>query len=253
MTPVFDTPIKTNDQSINRVLAAGFPVALVFLRGTATDSLGQSMDRLAHMYAGRLLVVQMQIGDNPESTRRFEVNHPPSLVTLQDGKVRSRAESIYDSDLEAHVAYLLGEGPEPAPKSANGGINGKKKSPGKTTHSPEFKNSGPSPAGNPINVSDANFNQQVLHSLLPVLVDFWAPWCGPCRMTEPILEKLASETVGRLVVAKLNVDENPQTAGSYAVRSIPTMMLMKNGKIIDQWVGALPEPVLRQRLAHVLN
>lgn len=79
----------------------------------------------------------------------------------------------------------------------------------------------------------------------PVLVDFWAPWCGPCRMVAPVLDKLASEHAGKLLVTKVNTDENQEWAGKYGVQGIPTMLFVANGKIIHRQVGALPEPMLR--------
>jgi thioredoxin 2 len=102
-------------------------------------------------------------------------------------------------------------------------------------------------------VTDATFDQEVLRSPQPVLIDFWAPWCGPCRMVEPILERLAQEMAGRLRVAKVNVDENPMTARRYGVQSIPTMMMVKNGQIVDRWAGALPEGALRNRVTALMS
>lgn len=97
----------------------------------------------------------------------------------------------------------------------------------------------------PINVTDQAFQKTVLESSLPVIVDFWAPWCGPCRMVAPTLEKLAKEYAGELIVAKVNTDENPEWAMKYGVQGIPTMLLVYGGKIVNRQVGALPEPVLR--------
>jgi thioredoxin 1 len=89
-----------------------------------------------------------------------------------------------------------------------------------------------------------------MRSPIPVVVDFWAPWCGHCRMVAPALEKLAVEWNGRVKIAKVNVDENPRIAGMYGIQSIPTMMVVKNGKIVERWAGALPEPALRARLGN---
>jgi len=99
----------------------------------------------------------------------------------------------------------------------------------------------------PIHVSDATFDKTVLQSPLPVIVDFWAPWCGPCRMVAPVLDKLAKDYAGRLVVAKVNVDNDTQYAGRYGVQGIPTMLFVKGGQVVETVVGFRPEAFLKER------
>ena len=101
-------------------------------------------------------------------------------------------------------------------------------------------------------VNDKNFALEVLQSNLPVLVDFWATWCGPCNSIGPIIEELSKEYSGRVKVAKLNVDENPATPGQYGVRSIPTLILFKGGKIVEQMVGAQPKTRLTAMIEKAL-
>ena len=105
----------------------------------------------------------------------------------------------------------------------------------------------------PLHVTDAAFENTVLKSTLPVVVDFWAPWCGPCKMVAPMLEKIARENDGKLIVAKVNTDENPQWAQKYGVQGIPTMLFIANGKVVHKQVGALPEGMLRQVLDAFLS
>ena len=96
-------------------------------------------------------------------------------------------------------------------------------------------------AANVTHVTDANFEQEVLKSTTPVLIDFWAPWCGPCRAIAPIVEELAGEYAGRLKVVKVNVDDNPMTPGRYGVRGIPNLLIIKGGEVKEQIVGAVPK------------
>lgn len=103
-----------------------------------------------------------------------------------------------------------------------------------------------------IQVGDDNFEAEVIHSHLPVLIDFWAPWCGPCKSIAPVVEELAREYEGKLKVTKLNVDENPVTPSRYGVRSIPNLIILKGGTVKDQIVGAVPKSRLVDAIEKVL-
>lgn len=105
----------------------------------------------------------------------------------------------------------------------------------------------------PVPVSDSNFQNEVLQSDKPVLVDFWAIWCGPCKMIAPIVEELAKEYDGKLKVAKMDVDANPQTAMKYGIRSIPTLMVFKGGQVVEQVIGAVPKRHLVDKVVPHLN
>jgi thioredoxin len=95
--------------------------------------------------------------------------------------------------------------------------------------------------GNVLEISDQTFDQEVINSATPVLIDFWAPWCGPCKAIAPVVEEVAGTYAGRLKVVKMNVDDNPQTPSRYGVRGIPNLILFKRGQVADQIVGAVPK------------
>jgi thioredoxin 1 len=105
----------------------------------------------------------------------------------------------------------------------------------------------------PVEVSDTNFQEEVISSDKPVLVDFWAIWCGPCKMIAPLVEELAKEYDGRLKVAKVDVDANPKTAIQYGIRSIPTLMIFKGGQVVEQMVGAVPKRTLVEKITPHLS
>ncbi len=232
MATTFSEPINSNDQSLERVLAAGLPVALVFENGA--NSLDEALGRLARDNAGQLLVVKVKAADNPQSARRFQVQSLPAVVMINGGQTLSQAEGASAGELEQHVAYLLGKGPRPAARPMAGPAAGGGR-------------------GEPVVVTEASFEEQVLRSPVPVLIDFWAPWCGPCRMVAPTVDKLAGEMSGRLRVTKVNTDENPGLMNRFGIQGIPTMMIFKDGRQVDRWTGALPEGAIRQHLKQTLG
>ena len=108
-----------------------------------------------------------------------------------------------------------------------------------------------SDSGKLLHITDANFEEEILKSSTPALVDFWAAWCGPCRTVGPVVEELAGEYTGKVKIAKLNVDDNKQTPSKYGVRGIPTLMLFRNGQVVDQIVGAVPKSKIKELLDKV--
>ena len=234
MLGVFDTVLTSSDLSIDRVLNTGLPVILLFHQTDLTAELQHSLDDLARQYAGRVLVVKLPHQDAPETVRRFGVRQFPTLISTREGQPVARQESVTAADVKAHLAFLTGQGPFPAaPSTASSPVASAARAAGK----------------GPIAVSEADFEQEVLHSNRPVLVDFWAEWCGPCRMMEPVLEKISRQQGDKLKVVKVNVDDNPAISGRYGISGIPTMIVVENGREADRLVGALPESALRNRLA----
>jgi thioredoxin len=235
--PSFDTPIQSGDQSFERVLKAGLPVAALFWSGSKLDpELEGELNARARSEVGRLLVVKIKREDSPELVQKYHISAPSVIVTFRDAAELARIENPAKDDMGRHIDYLLGRGTRPVTEERRPAAGHR-----------------PSPDGKPIVISDTTFDREVLQSALPVVVDFWAPWCGPCRMVAPALERIAADLAGRLRVAKLNVDESPRAAERFQVQGIPTMLFVKNGRVVDRVVGALPEPQIRGRVEKLLS
>lgn len=223
--------LTTNTQSIDRVLTAGLPVLLVFWRAATPvpSSQEQALAAAAQHYAGRALVARVNADEESDIVRRFRVATTPVFLLVRNGKAEiALASEAARANVTGWLAHFVDGAPQP-------------------TVSPQPPAQAPSD-GKPVILTDATFVQSI-NQATPVLVDFWAPWCGPCRMVAPSVEKLAQEFAGRAIVAKLNVDENPAMAQRFQVMSIPTLIIFKHGQPVDQIVGAQPYGALQQRLA----
>lgn len=227
--------IHTNQASIDRVLQAGLPVALIFWSPQSlSGEMETLLETLAVEYSGRALIVKVNAAEEASLAQRYGVAHLPTFVFVKKGDVEGKIPGpLGERTVREWLRYLIEGGQRPSlpaqeqnERSANG------------SH----------PSGSVLHLTDRNF-QEVINGDHPVLVDFWAEWCGPCRMVGPSVEQLAQEFAGRAVVAKLNIDENPQTPRRFGIMGIPTLYIFKKGQVVDQIVGAQPLPALRQWLA----
>ncbi len=231
--PQLNTPINTNDQSLDRVLQNPLPVMLILSAGPVDPATQPVLDQIARAESGKLIVAKVNTTDNPVTAQRFQTLGGTRLVTWKTSAEQVNIEYPTPDQIRAAADHLLGRGP--APRTVK---------PQQTQANAD---------GHPLTVNEASFDQQVLRSAEPVLVDFWAPWCGPCRMIAPTLEKFSREYAGKLRIAKLNVDENPRLAAQYGAHSIPLLILFKGGKPVQQLVGAYPEPNLRSFVENAIR
>jgi thioredoxin 1 len=231
--PVYDTPITTDDTNLKKVIGQKLPVVL-YLYDKPDKSLDDAFTQAAKENAGDILFVKVNAADNPTAYAQYGRPALPALVTLDEGSVESKAARIRPADVEAHVDFLLGQGPMPQETAAESDARAANGSA-------------------PVHVSEASFASDVLGSPVPVLVDFWAPWCGPCHMVAPVLERLAEQYAGKIKIAKLNVDENPRLSQQYQVMGIPALIMFKRGQQVGKLVGAHPQPNIERLIQEALR
>jgi len=241
---VFSTPIHTSEQSIDRVLATGLPLMLVFEQPDCAvcRQLEPALEQLAGTYAGRVLIARINHSASPVLARRYQITNLPGLVFVKHGQVLAQAAGAANqASLRPWFDYLTYGGIMPAvpqgPVSSPGGI------PRAAAHV------APGDAAGPLPLSDATFDQLIGRDDRPVLVDFWAPWCGPCRALAPTIAQMAREFAGRALIASVNVDENPGVASRFGIISIPTLCVFRKGQMVERLVGAQSAPVVRKTLA----
>lgn len=215
-----------DNKQLKNALGQKQPAILYLYDGTQKRDkpLEDAFQREAKRNADNLLVVQVDVAQNPDVHAKYNRLEVPALVTLTRAffgrKTKSEAENIRPADVRAHVGYLLRDEPLPISEEDNG-------------NTPKGK-------GGAGHVTDKDFRKAVLKSKVPVLVDFWAPWCQPCLAVAPFIDKMAKEYSGRVKVVKLNVDENPVMKHRYQVMSIPTLIMFDGGSPIERRTGANP-------------
>ncbi|GIW02471.1 thioredoxin [Roseiflexus sp.] len=248
----FSTPVRTSEQSIDRVLRAGLPVLLIFDRKECPtcQRLDPTLERLASIFAGRALLARVDADDNPVLAQQYGITALPGLVFVKNGVPVARTSGVVAEEaLRAWLTHLTdGGAPPPLPQGPSVPLTRQGSRPMPEPSATRQEAAERATRSKPITLTDATFDQVVGASHQPVLVDFWAPWCGPCRAVAPVVERLAQEFAGRAVVAKLNVDENPRTAQRFGIRSIPSLHIFKDGRVVERLIGAQPYPVLRQAL-----
>lgn len=231
-TPATTTSTTTdlNDSQLEALLASGNPAMILFSGedGPRTDTRSE-FDKVSGELGNRIKFVKVDTRSNPVAAKRFEITRHPVIVTWANGAVVMRRNRPWGTDVKGIADDLVKV--LPIPDEILPALESEKK-PGKLQKTP-------------IKVTETTFQQDVIDAPLPVVVDFWAAWCGPCKKIAPILEKLAEDYAGKLLIAKVNTDENRQLSGYFRIESIPTLMFVKNKKIYDMVPGAYPEANLR--------
>ncbi|GAB4572360.1 MAG: hypothetical protein Kow0077_11540 [Anaerolineae bacterium] len=233
MNPL-EVPVLKSLADVEQALNTTVPVMLLMWhdrspRRDAEIALREALDK----YPRKLKAYIVDAREDPALVERFALGSQPVLIGWHGGQEYIRRNRPWNTDVTGVAAELAALVPAPAAGEP-------------AEESPlEFEDE-------PVHVTTETFMEKVVNSPLPVVVDFWAEWCGPCKMIAPILEKLAKEFAGQVRIAKVDVDANQALAAQFGIQSIPTLMFVKNGKIVGQSAGAAPEPALRDAINQLI-
>ncbi|MCL5994483.1 MAG: thioredoxin, partial [Chloroflexi bacterium] len=247
---VFDVPIHTSAQNVGRALAAGLPILLSFEVPVCEHcrALAPTLEELARMFVGRALILRVDNTEEGALASRYRITRVPTLIFWRDDKEQARIEGAVNfATVRAYLEFLLGQAIRPP------AVNGPSMTLSAAAGAAASMLPHGAKNGDPVIVTDATFETLVLQSPLPTLVDFWAPWCGPCRPVSSAIEDLGHEYVGRMRVGKVNTDENPAWAGRLGIMGIPTLIFFKRGREVDRIVGAASKASMRTHIEQVLS
>jgi thioredoxin 1 len=230
-------PITLTDDTIDGILNGKKPALLIFSSGSVRGDFLTEFNKAA-AENDAIVFARINPDNAPNAAARFEVGQKAVMIAWANGEVVARRGRPWGSDVPSAVATLQAHVPA---------------APAEAVQPPTQAKETPTVYNKPVNVTDETFQNEVIDSDLPVLVDFWAEWCGPCRMVAPVLDKLAAEFEGKVKIAKVNVDENPGLSQTFQIRSIPNMMALKEKTIVFNQPGALPEPALRDLVQQLID
>ncbi len=235
-------PMSLNQTNLDSVLNGDQPALILFTTGEGLrGDFKVAFDKAANEAKHGIVYAKADPRQLPELAARFDVGEKPVLIAWYCGETLARRAKPWGTDLPLAIELLQKASADAAPVDAP--TEGE--STDQTQEEEEQPVTQPTVLNAPVQVTDATFEDEVLNSDIPVMVDFWAAWCGPCRMVAPILEKLAGEYAGKIKIAKVDVDANPGLSQAFRIQSIPNLMIVKQRTMIFNQPGALPEEALR--------
>lgn len=237
-----DAPITLTEANLDSVLNGEKPALILFTSGEGLRSdFKVAFDKAAQDDGGKIIYARADPHLHPALAQRFGVGEKPVLVAWYCGEEVARRQKPWGTDLPLAVEML-----QKAAAASGNTLTEEEEEEAEPVNQPTTI------LNKPVTVTDATFEQEVLNSDLPVLVDFWAAWCGPCRMVAPILEKLAGEFAGQIKIAKVDTDANPGLSQAFRIQSIPNLMIVKQRTMIFNQPGALPEAALRDLIQQAI-
>lgn len=235
-------PVTLTDDNLDSVLSTEKPILILMTTGEGLRGDFKVAFNKQAAEDTRMVYARLDPSKNPAAAARLNAGEKPVLVGWYCGEEVVRRPRPWGSDLPLAIELL-----QETARNRNPQVEqSEEKSENQVQENQQVV------LDKPVAVTDATFEQEVLNSDLPVLVDFWAVWCGPCRMVAPVLDKLAGEFAGKIKIAKVNVDENPGLSQAFRIQSIPNLMVVKERTIIFNQPGALPEAALRNLIEQAI-